>query len=85
MVNKRMKAQAALRLARQAARSKGYSISELPKRGKGSHRMFRVVAADGKELARFGLTDHSQDVSWSVLRNMEDGLAHLFGDTWMEK
>lgn len=61
------------------------SVVELPGRGKGSHRMYAVVAVDGSEVARFGLTDHPTDLSWPLMRRLEDGLAPWFGEKWMEK
>ncbi|MGH3679934.1 MAG: hypothetical protein ACRDT2_06720 [Natronosporangium sp.] len=85
MVNRRMKAQAALSLARRAARRNDLTVTELPGRGKGSHRMYAVLDLAGKEVARFGLTHHSADTSWTVLRQLESQLAPLFGDRWMEK
>jgi hypothetical protein len=85
VVNKRMKAEALLRLARKVARAEGYSIEELSGRGKGSHRIYAVLNSAGDELGRFGLTHHPKDISWTVLRQIEDKLAHLFGDNWMER
>ncbi|WP_409186710.1 hypothetical protein F9C11_21715 [Amycolatopsis sp. VS8301801F10] len=85
MVNKRMKAQAALKLARAAARRNDYTIDELPGRGKGSHRMFVVLNSEQNIVGRFTLTSHSRDISIGVLRSIEDGLSHLFGAKWMEK
>jgi hypothetical protein len=85
VVNKRMKAEALLRLARKVARAEGYSIEELPGRGKGSHRIYAVLDSAGNELGRFSLTHHPKDVSWTVLRQIEDNLAHLFGENWMER
>ena len=38
-----------------------------------------------RPLVRFGLTDHPRELSWTVLRGLEDGLAPYFGDKWMEK
>jgi hypothetical protein len=85
VVNKRMKAEALLRLARKVARAEAYSIEELPGRGKGSHRIYAVLDSAGNELGRFSLTHHLKDVSWTVLRQIEDNLAHLFGENWMER
>ena len=80
-----MKPEALLRLARKVARGEGYSIEELPGRGKGSHRIYAVLDSAGNELGRFSLTHHPKDVSWTVLRQIEDKLAHLFGENWMER
>lgn len=85
MVNKKLKAQAALRLARTAARGSGYSIHEIAGRGKGSHQLYAVLDSAGNEVGRFTLTNHPRELSWTVLRSLEDGLAHLFGDDWLEK
>jgi len=84
MVNKRMKAAAALKLVRVAARGAGLAVVELPGRGKGSHKIYVLVDSDGNSIGRFGLTGHNE-LSWTVLRNLEDGLTHLFGENWMEK
>ncbi|SDU62919.1 hypothetical protein SAMN04488563_3353 [Jiangella alkaliphila] len=78
-----MKAAAVLQLARKAARANGLKIELLPKRGKGSHAIY-LVMKDAEEVARFTLTNHTQDVSWKVLGQIEAGLAHLFGEKWME-
>jgi hypothetical protein len=80
-----MKPAQALRLVRRTARGKGLTVVELPGRGKGAHQMYALVDADGETRGRFGLTSHSRELSWTVLRNLEDGLAHLFGDDWMEE
>ncbi|PFG48847.1 hypothetical protein ATK36_3962 [Amycolatopsis sulphurea] len=79
-----MKAAAVLQLARAAARHKGYTIEERRGRGKSSHMMY-VVVDKGGAVARFALTGHSRDVSIGVLRAVESGLSHLFGEKWMEK
>ena len=57
---------------------------EEPGRGKGSHRHYIVRDANGNEVARFVVTGHARELSWTVLRSVEDGLAHLFGSRWME-
>jgi predicted RNA binding protein YcfA (HicA-like mRNA interferase family) len=80
-----MKAQAALQLARSAARRSGYGVEQVPGRGKGSHAIYDVVDVDGNVVGRFTLTNHPRDVSIGVLRSIEAGLAHLFGEKWMEK
>lgn len=43
-----------------------------------------MLDADGAELARFAITGHRREVSWTVLRNIEQALEHLFGAQWME-
>jgi hypothetical protein len=30
------------------------------------------------------LTRHPREMSWTVMRGIDDGLTHLFGDRWME-
>ena len=80
-----MRAEPLLRLIRKVARGEGLSIEEIPGRGKGSHRTYVVLDSAGDEAGRFGLTVHTKDVSWTVLRQIEDDLAHLFGDRWMER
>ena len=80
-----MKPAAALQYIARVARRHGFHVTELPGRGKGSHRLFTVVH-DGAEVARFGLTGHGdRELSWTMMRQIEDGLAHLFGEKWMEK
>lgn len=85
VVNKKLKARAVLRLARVAARKAGYSIQEVAGRGKGSHQLYAVLDSAGIEVGRFTLTHHPRDLSWTVLHSIEDGLAHLFGEDWLEK
>jgi hypothetical protein len=80
-----MKPAQALQHVRRAARKHALIVEELPGRGKGSHRIYRLLDASGVEVARFGLTDHPRELSWTVLRGIEDGLAHLFGEKWMEQ
>jgi hypothetical protein len=80
-----MKARAALQLARSAARRSGYNVEQGPGRGKGSHAVYDVVDAKGNLVGRFTLTDHPRGVSIGVLRSIEAGLAHLFGEKWVEK
>jgi hypothetical protein len=80
-----MKGPDLLRLITRHARAHGLEVQELPKRGKGSHRRYVVVDADGDVVARFGLTGHSQELSWTVLRSTEEAMAPLFGPKWMEE
>jgi hypothetical protein len=44
-----------------------------------------LVDAGGSEVVRFGVTDHPGDVSWLVLRRLEERLAPVFGEDWTEK
>jgi hypothetical protein len=84
MVTRRMRPGQVLTLIRKHARARGLVVRELPGRGKGSHRLYAIEDAAGTEAARFGLTGHPRDLSWIVLRQLEDGLAHLFGEKWTE-
>lgn len=60
-------------------------LQEFVGRGKGSHRVYLVLDAQGSEVGRIALTDHPGDLSWAVLRDVESKLAHLFGERWTEK
>ncbi|MGH3886627.1 MAG: hypothetical protein ACRDSZ_08655 [Pseudonocardiaceae bacterium] len=84
MVNRRMKPAHVLTLVRKLARRHDLTVEELPKRGKGSHRIFVLVDVEGNEVGRFGLAGHSRDLSWEVLESTEGSLAHLFGEKWTE-
>ncbi len=85
MVNRRMSARQILALVRRLARQKELVVVELRGRGKGSHRLYRLVDANGDEVVRFGVTDHPGDVSWSGLRRLEERLAPVFGEDWTER
>jgi hypothetical protein len=74
-----------LSLIRRKARQSGLAVEELPGRGKGSHHVFSITDSTGKEVARFSLTGHNRDLSWTVMRQIEDGLAHLWGGRWTER
>jgi hypothetical protein len=75
----------AMQLVRRHAREHGLTVVDLPGRGKGSHRLYTLVDSSGTQVARFGLTDHSRELSWTVLRGIEEGLAPFFGEKWMDK
>jgi hypothetical protein len=47
--------------------------------------LYRVLDADEMEVGRFALTLHPRELSWTVLRSVEDALAHKFGERWMEE
>lgn len=79
-----MKPTQTLQLVRRVARAHGLTVIELSGRGKVPHRIFALVDSAGVEVARFGLTDHPRELSWTVLRHLESGLTHLFGEKWME-
>ena len=85
MVNRRMSARQILALVRRVARQEELTLVELPGRGKDSHRLYRLVDAGGSEVVRFGVTDHPGDVSWLVLRRLEERLEPVFGEDWTEK
>ena len=84
MVNKRLKGPALLRLIARRARERGYEVQQLPKRGKGNHLRYVVVDHERRVQARFGITGHGEELSWTVLRTTEEALAPLFGPKWME-
>jgi hypothetical protein len=85
MVNKRLRPKAVLRLVRKHARQHNLEVREQPGRGKGSHYRYVVVDADMLEVGRFALTGHSRELSWTVLRSVEEALPPVFGDKWMEE
>ncbi len=85
MVNRRMSARQVLALVRRLARREELTVVELRGRDKGSHRLYRLVDVGGSEVIRFGVTDHPGDVSWLVLRRLEERLAPVFGEDWTEK
>jgi hypothetical protein len=61
-------------------------VAQLKGRGKGSHAVFAILDRDDNEVARFGLTGHGdREMSWTMMRQIESGLAHLFGEGWMER
>jgi hypothetical protein len=84
MVNRRMKPTQVMSLIRRLARKRHLTIEELPGRGRGSHRIYALTDSSDSEVARFGITGHARDVSWTVLTAIEEGLEHLFGEKWME-
>lgn len=85
MVNRRMSTRQVLALVRSLARRKELTMVELRGRGKGSHRLYQLVDVRGHEVVRFGVTDHPGDVSWLVLRRLEERLAPVFGEGWTER
>jgi hypothetical protein len=84
MVNRRMRPAQLLALVRKLSRCRGLSVRELPGRGKGSHRLFVIDDAEGTELAKFGLTAHPRDLSWTVITHLDQSLSHLLGEKWTE-
>ena len=85
MVNRKMKPAQALTLVRKLARQHGLTVRELPGRGKGSHLIYALVDSSGAEVARFGLTGHARELSWTVLARLEERLAPVFGEKWTER
>jgi hypothetical protein len=47
--------------------------------------LYLVQDADQLEVGRFAVPDHPRELSWTVLRSIEDALAHEFGGRWMEE
>lgn len=80
-----MTAQQALKLMRRHARRHGWAVAQVPRRGKGSHTVWIVVDEPGNELGRAALTGHSGDMTWTVTRSIEEALAPIFGEGWMDK
>ena len=80
-----MKPAQALSLVRKCARARNLSVQQLPGRGKGSHRIFVLADSSGAEVERFGITGHARELSWTVLTRLEERLAPLFGEKWMER
>lgn len=79
-----------MRLVRKLAREHKLMVQPLTKpqggsRGKGSHSLHALVDPSGQEVARFGLTDHPRDLSWTVLTRLEERLTPIFGERWTEK
>jgi hypothetical protein len=82
----------AVKLLRKAARAtnKTWIVSEVTdkrgrRRGKGSHVMWGVYAANGTELGRGTVTSHPGDMSWTVTRGFEADFENLFGKGWMDR
>ncbi len=75
----------ALSLVRRHARREGLRVLQLAKRGKGSHQIYALPDSSGEEVVRFGLTRHARDLSWEVLRALEERLAPWFGEKWTER
>lgn len=80
-----MKPAQALAIVRKLARGHNLAVRQLPRRGKGSHEIYVLVDSSGSEVERFGLTGHARELSWTVLTRLEERLAPLFGEKWMER
>lgn len=85
MVSRRTKYATTMQIVRRTARKRSMTVVAIPGRGKGSHRWHALVDSTGAEVIRFALTDHPRELSWTVLRNLEDRLAPFFGQKWMER
>jgi hypothetical protein len=85
VVNKRLRPTAVLALVRKHSSRRGFTVQELPGRGKGSHRLYVVLDADELEVGRIAVPDHRRELSWTVLHSVESALAHEFGERWMEE
>jgi hypothetical protein len=85
VVNKRMKPAKVLQLVNRAARKARLTVDLVPSRGKGSHGIYVVRDEKGTEVVRFAVTGHKRELSWTVLWSIEDALAPLFGEKWMEE
>ncbi len=79
-----MKPATVLSLNRRRAREHGLTLRELPGRGKSSHRIFALDDRAGTEVARFGLTGHARELSWTLMTQLEEGLEHVLGRKWTE-
>jgi hypothetical protein len=80
-----MKPARALTAVRKLARVHHLTVRRLPDRGRGSHQIYALVDSSGAEVGRFGLTGHPRELSWTVLTRLEERLAPLFGEKWMER
>lgn len=74
-----------LKAMRKNARKNGWSVAQLPKRGKGSHTIWAVLDADGVEKGRAALTGHAGQMSQTVTRSNEAALEEIFGKGWLDK
>ena len=80
-----MKPAQALAMVRKLARAHDLAVRQLPGRGKGSHEIYVLVDSSATEVERSGLTEHPRELSWTVLTRLEERLAPLFGEKWMER
>lgn len=85
MVRGTRSTQQVLKAVRTHARRLGYSVEQLPKRGKGSHTIWVILDSEGSELGRIGLTGHSGQQSQKVTRSNEAALEGIFGEGWLDK
>ena len=85
MVQGPRSAKQVLKAMRKLARANGWTVSQLPGRGKGSHTIWGVFDRTGVELGRVGLTGHAGSMSLTVTRSNEQALEPIFGEGWLDK
>lgn len=85
MVNGTRSAEQVLEAIRKNARKHGYTVTRLPKRGKGSHTIWVVLDKDNRQIGRVGLTGHAGQMSQTVTRSNEKALEGIFGKGWLDK
>ncbi len=85
MVNGTRSARQVLTTVRRRARETGYTVQQLPKRGKGSHTIWVVLDAHGAELGRIALTGHAGQQSQKVTCSNEQALEDIFGEGWLDR
>ena len=74
-----------LRAVRKAARDRGFTVEQLPKRGKGSHAIWVVLDDKRNEVGRIGLMGRSGQQSQTVTQSNEQALEALFGEGWLDE
>jgi len=74
-----------LKVIRKLSRARGWTVTQLPKRGKGSHTIWAVFDGEGTELGRVGLTGHPGAMSQTVTRSCEEALEPIFGKGWLDR
>lgn len=84
MVQGQRSSREVLKAVRKHAKLHGWTVQQLPKRGKGSHSIWVVLDNDGKELGRIGLTGHAGAQSPTVTRSNEEALEPIFGKGWLD-
>jgi hypothetical protein len=66
-------------------RRHGWTVEQLPRRGKGSHAVHVIRDTGGQEIGRVALTGHAGDMSWTVTRSIEQALEPIFGEGWTDQ
>ena len=85
MVHGTRSARQVLKAMRSHAKRHGFTVRQLPKRGKGSHTIWGVFDEDDNEIGRVGLTGHAGAMSQTVTRSNEAALEHIFGRRWLDR